>query len=76
MAARLAGRRATGLVGPDAARFFYDEDHLDVLDANSGALVVRIPLAIAFPFVSTPWRLGILAAASADSPGSTSRRWR
>jgi CDP-diacylglycerol--glycerol-3-phosphate 3-phosphatidyltransferase len=39
--------------------------------------VVRIPLAIAFPFVSTPWRLGILAAAAATDllDGPLARRY-
>ena len=39
--------------------------------------VVRIPLAAAFPFVSTPWRLGILAAAAATDllDGPLARRY-
>jgi phosphatidylglycerophosphate synthase len=39
--------------------------------------VLRIPLAAAFPFVSTPWRLGILAAAAATDllDGPLARRY-
>lgn len=38
---------------------------------------LRIPLAVAFPFVSTPWRLGILATAAATDllDGPLARRY-